>query len=326
MITSPPQLTALMNDLAQSTWTLAAIGALFDSGLADKLREPRTLDELAAETSKLPRARIERILTVLASRGVVVLEAARYQLAPGVAPYVNPGLRKSLMGDCRSSLMQPLGYLDEAGQAAAPVGWTHTEAALLQAQGDASSGFAVGFAMHLVHQLGDLPARLAQPGARFLDVGVGVAALSIGMCQQFPNLQVVGLDVADAPLALARAGIARAGLGERIELRQLPVQELREEAGFDIGWLPTCFVSAAEVPRAIARVRAALRPGGWILIPAINPAAAENARAVWSMVNERWGGPVLQCPEVEALLAEAGFSGARTLPGPSWTALVAAPR
>ena len=35
-----------------------------------------------------------------------------------------------------------------------------------------------------------------------------------------------------------------------------------------------------------------------------------------SLAVDLWGGPSLSSPEVEALLAEAGFANAHTLPGP----------
>ena len=105
-ITNPPQLAALVDDLARSTWTLAALGVLFDSGLADHLKEPHTVEELASRVSALSSDRIGRILAVLAVRGVVTVDGGRYQLAPGVMPYLMPAMRTGLGGDYRSPLMQ----------------------------------------------------------------------------------------------------------------------------------------------------------------------------------------------------------------------------
>ena len=54
MIRKPEELKALTHDLSMSAWTLAAIGVLFESGMADRLREPRTIAELAEEHQGLP--------------------------------------------------------------------------------------------------------------------------------------------------------------------------------------------------------------------------------------------------------------------------------
>lgn len=326
MISTPQQFSVLIDELASSTWTLAAIAVLFDSGLADALAEPRSLAELCERCPALPRTRIERCLEVAVLRGVVGLEDGRYRLAPGVLPSLEPGPRAVLRGDYRSYLLQPAAYLRAAIEGEMDSRWRHTDPVILQAQGDGSSMFASVLREKLIHALGDLAARFERPGARFLDVGSGVGALSIAMCQTFPHVRAVGLDPYDAPLALARENVARANLGDRIELRQIPVQDLRDEAAFDLVWLPTFFLGdTATVERAIERIRIALRPGGWVLTPTLNPAAGEAVRAVWSLIMESWGGPILYAPEAETRLQHAGLA-AKVLPGPSFTSLVVARR
>ena len=76
MIGNPQEMRALSQDLANSTWTLGAIGALLESGLVEHLREPRSADELAARCPGLSKGRIERSLAVAAAAGVVVAEGA----------------------------------------------------------------------------------------------------------------------------------------------------------------------------------------------------------------------------------------------------------
>jgi 2-polyprenyl-3-methyl-5-hydroxy-6-metoxy-1,4-benzoquinol methylase len=325
MISTSQQFSVLIDELSGATWTLAALGLLFDSGLADHLREPRTLDDLATRCPVLSRERIARCLGVASARGVVSLDGDCYQLAPGVVPSLEPGARTALRGDYRSTLLQAAVYLRAAIEPAS-AGWRHTDPMILQAQGDGSSLFAMALRMRLAAQLGDLGDRLARPGARFLDVGVGVAALSIAMCRAFPEVNAVGLDAYDVPLTIARANVAAAGLTDRVELRASNIEQLRDEAAFDVAWLPPFFLGSHEaVTQALARIRAALRPGGWVLVPAVNPAAGAAQTAVWGLVLESWGGPVLNASEIEALVTEAGLT-VRTLPGPSWISLVAGQR
>ena len=58
------------------------------------------------------------------------------------------------------------------------------------------------------------------------------------MCRLFPTVRAVGLEPAQAPLALARRNVAGAGLEDRIELRGQRVEELADEEAFDVAWLP----------------------------------------------------------------------------------------
>jgi protein-L-isoaspartate O-methyltransferase len=319
MIGNPQEMRALTQDLANSTWTLSAIGALFESGLVEPLREPHTAEELAARCPGLSRGRIERCLAVAAVAGVVVADGLKYRLAPGVLPFSQPPMRGVLEGEIRSTLMQAMAFLDSSSDPHPLPGWRHTSAALLQAQGDSSAMFAPMFKTNIVASLGDLAARLDRPGARFLDVGVGVASLAIAMCRAWPELQVVGVDTFDVPLGLARRNLERAGLTHRVELRQTAIEELRDEASFDFVWMPSIFIPGAVLGAAAARVCAALRPGGWMLFPigGLTAGADETARAVFALNSELWGGPALSTAEAEALLKKAGFSTIRVLPGPT---------
>lgn len=325
MIKEPPQLTSLVSELSAATWTLAAIGTFIESGLAEALREPRTLDEVAARVDSLSRERIARCLDVVADHGLVTCSSGRYSLAPGAVAFARAPGRIDIIGEIRSTLMQSVAYLDAAARPSPTRGWHHTDPRILQAQGDSSTGFADAVAGPLGAALDGLGDRLRQPGARFLDVGVGVGALSIAMCRNFPELSVVGLDQYDVPLALARDNVARAELADRIELRQLAVQDLRDDAAYDLAWLPACFLAPSMIPAAIARLRAALRPGGWLLMPTLNVAAPERTRHVVGLLLDQWGA-VTASDAMAGLVREAGFEAPRTLPGPGWVALVAGQR
>ena len=321
MISDPMQLVSLVDELTTATWTLAAVGTLFESGLADAMGEPRTLDELAARVTALPRERIERCLAVAESRGLVANDGSHYTLAPGAAPFARPPARTDLLGEIRSVMMQSLAYVDASTHDSPSRGWYHTNPRLLQAQGDSSVGFAGVLRERLAARLG-LDERLAQPSARFLDVGVGVGALSIAMCRAFPAVRAVGLDVFDVPLAIARENVVRAELVDRVELRQLAVEDLRDEAAYDLAWLPACFLPPSSLQSALARIHAALRPGGWVLMPTLASGAPDQTRRIWSMVLEQWGS-VTESDATRQAVDDAGFAEALVLPGPGWVALVA---
>jgi SAM-dependent methyltransferase len=317
MITNPPEMRALIHDLSNAVWSLAAIGVLFESGVADQLTEPRTVDDLATACPALSAQRIEKLLNVAAAHGVVVADGPRYRLADGVVPVMCGPLRATMAGEIRSHLMQPLALLDSARASAPKGGWSHTDPALLEAQGQASGVLPVMIKTAIAPQLGDLSARLARPGARFLDIGTGVGALAIAACRTFPELHVVGVDAYDVPLALARDNVERAGLRDRLELRKLPIEELRDEATYACAWLPAFFIAPKTLPAAIARVAASLEPGGWLLMGVLG-AGDPKQRAVAELVGDAWGGPTPPIAAAEQLLRDAGLREVRTLPGPPW--------
>lgn len=313
MIRKPEELTALTHELALSVWTSGALGVLLEHGLAEPLREPCSLDELVARCPGASRDVIEACLSVAVSVGVVVREADRYRFAEGAQHLSQVGRRLGLQGELRSNLMQALALMD-----APRAGWRHTDPGLLQAQGDNSAGLAPFFAGMIVPGLDGLAARLGRPGGRFLDVGVGVAALSIAMCRVFPELAIVGIDRSPTPLAIARENVAAAGLGARIELREANVEELADEGAYDLAWLPSFFMDKPVVQRIVARLHAAVRPGGWILVGADAAGGDERERAVWSLIATLWGGARLGADGVRSILEGAGFGSVRVLPGPPW--------
>jgi len=209
-----------------------------------------------------------------------------------------------------------------------PAGWSHTEPELLQAGGDVSAGFVQPLSRLVVPRLEGLADRLAAPGAAFLDVGVGVAGLSIAIARAWPALQVVGIDPWAPSIALARDNVARAGLGDRIELRALGVEALADEAAFDLAWIPIPFLPAPIVPIAYTHVRRALRPGGWVLVSAINPNVDPASLAFWRLRTTLFGNGEVSPVGAEAHLRDAGFVDVHTLPSPpgAFLALVAGRR
>ena len=99
MITNPQEMRALTSNLSLSTWTLAAIGAIFESGLAEQLREPRGLEDLAKGCKSLSVSQIERCLSVASAAGVVPGSGVATGVSAGtVLPSPKPGGRPPVGG------------------------------------------------------------------------------------------------------------------------------------------------------------------------------------------------------------------------------------
>jgi SAM-dependent methyltransferase len=193
-------------------------------------------------------------------------------------------------------------------------GWTHAETELLQAAGNVSVTVAHSIRHRIVPGLDGLAARLEQPGAAFLDIGVGVAALSIEMARLWPNLRVVGVDHWKPALDVARANVRAAGISERVELRLQDGRELPDSNAFDLVWIPGAFIPDAVAPALLQRAHKALRPGGWALFAMFCPRQDPLGDAVLRLRAAMFGGAVRVSTEGENLMREQGFAQVHTLP------------
>lgn len=196
-------------------------------------------------------------------------------------------------------------------------GWSYTDTELLESEGEESAAFADVVAEVIAPALDGLEERLSSPGAAVLDVGVGVAGLSIAMCRRWPALRAVGIDPWGPALVIARRNVATAGLADRVELRHQGVEELEDAEAFDLAWLPGPFLPRRVLEAAVRRVRSALRPGGWVLL-GMHGGGGDLEAALARLRTVRAGGSVLGPEEATSLLAAAGLADVRVLPAETW--------
>lgn len=112
----------------------------------------------------------------------------------------------------------------------------------------------------------DTHARLA--GKRVLDVGCGGGILAEAMAAR--GAQVTGIDLGEAPLAVARLHLKESG--QQVDYRKIAAEDLAREqpGGFDV---VTCLEMLEHVPDPAATVAACaqlVRPGGQVFFSTIN--------------------------------------------------------
>ena len=261
--------------------TRLLVGAQALAALTARLR----LEEEGLDGDRAVRAELDRAVDALG-------------LADDVAA-LEPAERAVVVAFARSYLAQALDLVEEPDRAGA---WAFDDPVLLRAQGAASAVVARLFA----------GAELVPDGARILDVGTGVAGLAVALCETFPGTTVVGVDPWEPALALARENVAAAGVEERVTLVASTIEELADEEGFDVAWLPSFFIPEPALDGAIARLHALLRPGGTLVVGATYSADEDPvAAAVDDLFTVRAGGSVVPPPAMIERLVAAGFSDVR---------------
>jgi SAM-dependent methyltransferase len=222
-----------------------------------------------------------------------------------------PGEREMLASYARAFLHQAVDLIDHPEH---PPGWAYEDERVVVALGRGSASLAGAFAT-----VGALDAALSRPGAVLLDVGAGVAALSVAACRQWPGLRVVGLD--PWPFALRHARETVRGFEDRIELREQRVEDIADADAFDMVFLATPFLSPAVIPAALARAYAALKPGGHVIYGLYDGPPDPLSQRLVELRTTRSGGAPATEAQACAALGAAGFTATheapRTWPAPA---------
>ena len=187
----------------------------------------------------------------------------------------------------------------------------------LLAQGHASALGSVPMARFMLSMMGDLADRVASPGARMLDVGTGVGALAVSFAQAFPQLHILGIDILDRALDLARQAIAASGAADRVTVRKQDVAEFADDTGFDVAWLPAPFIPQPALHAGLPRVTAALRPGGWLILGHVKLGGTPVEDALTRLKTITYGGTALDEAAACHLLRNAGLTSVRPMATPA---------
>ncbi|MFI0479639.1 SAM-dependent methyltransferase [Actinomadura sp. 9N215] len=285
-------------------WILSAVGRAVDQGLL----------ETAAPADDPEAVLTQRLLLeagLLTRDPIAPSERMLAAVPPGVPPAALTGYVRELLGFVQR-------YVEGAGR-----GWAETDPALIRWRGVSSGKIAMSIFGRCFARLRGFPARLAAPGAGFLDVGTGAGGIAIELCQRFPHLNAVGLDINPPAVAVAKADIAAAGLDARIEVREQSVAKIPDVGAFDMIWVPQPFISADILEEALPKLFRAARPGAALIMLVSahdHTGLAATATDLWNLMI---GGGTLQPRPAALMLEQAGFAQVETISNPTQVALIA---
>ncbi len=280
---------------------------------------PTAIDQLRSAINRMTTEAetLAALILALGHRsGDVELPEAMVKPLETIADHVTPDLGAIDLGPLRAvaslgraMLIQAAGF---AAHPTEPSAWAVTDPVVMQSLGQGSAALGPAVANLVVPRYDGLAARLGEPDAAILDVGVGVGALALMFADLYPTATVVGLDVWEPALALARENVARHGSAGRIDLRCCDVAEFDATEAFDLAWFAGPFIPEPNVDRGLRRVRDALRPGGVVVYGAFG-GPTPLAAALADLRTLRSGGPVLTDDEIAQRLRQAGFDQIETV-------------
>ena len=118
-------------------------------------------------------------------------------------------------------------------------------------------------------------ASLVPERARVIDLGAGTGVGALALARQLPGAKVTALDIDEAMLARIRHKAAALGVADRVRTVQADLDEPWPTPESTLGpadlvWAANSMHHVADPGRVLAQARAALRPGGMIVISEMN--------------------------------------------------------
>lgn len=299
-----------LEQLSTSAWAYAALATALELGMLERLVEPISEQALARDCG-IETELVADIIEALAVIGAIERRDGLLAPSPSFAMLLSPSPAKVLRAEIRSDHLQTRDLLRRAREGQPLCGWDTEDPVALTAQGE--TGSLIGFLVEaLLPGLGDLDERMAQPGARILDVGAGVGVVSIELCRLWPQAEAVGLEPHRTARELGRSRVAAAGLSDRIAFRDERVEMLGERAAYDLAFLPQPFLRPEAIELGLPRIRRALRPGGRLIVLTSElPEGAPLTAAARRFRARVWGGGAIDSGQLPAALTDAGFEAVR---------------
>jgi cyclopropane fatty-acyl-phospholipid synthase-like methyltransferase len=146
-----------------------------------------------------------------------------------------------------------------------------------------------------------------------LDIGTGVGWLAVAATQTWPDSKVVGIDIWEPSLDIARRNVKGANLDDRIELRKQDLVDLDDVERFDCVWFPTFFFSQETIVDALPKLHTALTSGGHVVLAHSEPPPDPLVQATNRLRTIRDGGSALDSDGAIQLLRDAGFADAHAI-------------
>ncbi|SCY25654.1 SAM-dependent methyltransferase [Microvirga guangxiensis] len=315
----------LLERADEALWFAHALTACSEAGVVRHLESPSTLQDISKNLSLDPGL-AAALVDVLVGAGLATCEDDSIRAAPALQPFTTEDGAKVLQAALQAPLLQVKDFRERLRDGRMALnGWTHTDEAIIEAQG-ALTRLWTAKALPKLKFLPGLVTCLERQGASLLDVGAGAAGLSITLCQAFPHLTATALEPAEHPAIIGERHVREAGLDGRIVLRRQRIEHIEDEEAFDLAFLPQMFLSDPAMSEAARRIFRSLRPGGWLLVAVLADEGHGIASSVNRLKNLLWGGHTRSMDSIKPHFVAAGFNPVIRAPGGRMLRMICARR
>jgi SAM-dependent methyltransferase len=314
-------------------------------GLYRALHEaPATATQLSGRTGCDQRY-LREWLQAQAISGFVAADGAdpataRFALADGVADVLVHETSPAYLGGLTDALAAAATVLPRLVEAyrtgtGVPYAAYGRDAVTAQAALNRPS-FVHSFVTEWLPQLPDVLARLqdAERPARIADLGCGMGWASIELAKAFPHIEVEGRDNDEASISSGRQHAVDAGVADRVTLDVVDISDTTADWSpqYDFAFFVECVHDFPRPVEALRNARAAVRPGGTVLV--VDERVDETftapgdevqrffaaASAIWCLPQGRVGsspepiGAVIRPDDMRSLARRAGYSAVEIVP------------
>jgi ubiquinone/menaquinone biosynthesis C-methylase UbiE len=142
-------------------------------------------------------------------------------------------------------------------------------------------------------------------------VGCGSGATNLALADQLPDSELVGIDLSDPLLEMAREAARKGRLADRVRFEKADVMEIPYEGGsFDVVLNLNMVHLVEDPPRMLSEIARVLRPGGFLFL-------ADLKRSMLG-VFEKEIRSALSCSEARELIRGSALVGGSFHAGLLW--------
>jgi hypothetical protein len=161
---------------------------------------------------------------------------------------------------------------------------------------------------------------------RFLEVGAGLAPLSLALARLFPTAHFTAIDSDNNAVMVARRHIAASDFSARFVVSLRDVIHVDERASYAAAWAPAPFLPRQGARMAFDRLTLALQPRGFLIIANAPRGESDASVATNAAQRLRSNGNIWRTEDLAALLREQGYREINCLPCPNGVELLIARR